>query len=178
MAKHLISGPILVRLFQIWARKSFLWVLIPLDARHCCKLWLCAISRKTNVPNSRKWLKTSFWVWLRHFGHRFELPIFFSKIMVNYHHVQYQKKTNRPILRKLSGGRTYGRKDRKTDRRTDRQADESDFIGCCPTNVEYPKITKHNNYTNIKNSVKATLKLKHRKQGKNWKTTKTSFPKE
>ena len=25
------------------------------------------------------------------------------------------------------------------DRQTDRQADKSDFIGCCPTNVECPK---------------------------------------
>ena len=59
---------------------------------------------------------------------------FFSKIwlcqsldiMVSYHHVQYQKKTNDPILRKLSKGRK------------DRQTDESDFIGHCPTNVEHP----------------------------------------
>ena len=42
---------------------------------------------------------------------------FFSKvwlrqsldIMVSYHHVQYQKKTNDPISRKLSDGRTDGR---------------------------------------------------------------------
>ena len=45
-----------------------------------------------------------------HFG-----PEFFSHkiwlhqsldFMVNYHHVQYKKKTNDPILRKLSDGRT------------------------------------------------------------------------
>ena len=48
-------------------------------------------------------------------------------IMVSYHHVQYQKKTNDPILRKLSDG--------GTDRR---KTDESDFIGLCPTNVERP----------------------------------------
>ena len=60
------------------------------------------------------------------------LPFFFSKIwlhqsldiMVSYHHVQYQKKTNDPILRKLS------------DKRTDEWMDKSDFIGRCPTNVE------------------------------------------
>ena len=48
---------------------------------------------------------------------------FFSKIclrqsvdiMVSYHHVQYQKKTNDPILRKLSDGR----KDVRTEGRTD-----------------------------------------------------------
>ena len=37
------------------------------------------------------------------------------------------EKTNDPVLRKLIDGRT------------DRQTDESDFIGCCPTNVERPK---------------------------------------
>ena len=47
---------------------------------------------------------------------------FFSKIwlrqsldvIVRYHHVQYQKKINDPILRKLSDGRTDGRTDRRT----------------------------------------------------------------
>ena len=52
-------------------------------------------------------------------------------MMVSYRHVQYQKKTNDPILRKLS--------DEWTDRRTDGQTDWSDFIGHCPTNVECPK---------------------------------------
>ena len=49
-------------------------------------------------------------------------------IMVSYHHVQYQKKTDDPILRKLSDGQTDGQ--------TDGQSEESDFIGRCPTNVE------------------------------------------
>ena len=40
--------------------------------------------------------------------------------------VQYQKKTNDPVLRKFS------------DPQTDRQTDESVFIGRCPTNVESP----------------------------------------
>ena len=51
---------------------------------------------------------------------------FFSKIwlcqsldiMVSYHHIQYQKKTNDQILRKLSDGWTNRRMDRRTDRRT------------------------------------------------------------
>ena len=42
-------------------RQIFLWVLPPLDVRHCCKLSLYAISRKTNDTNLRKWRKTSFW---------------------------------------------------------------------------------------------------------------------
>ena len=44
------------------------------------------------------------------------------------------EKTNDPILRKLSDGRTEGR----TEGRTDRQTDESDFIGRCPTNIDSP----------------------------------------
>ena len=54
--------------------------------------------------------------------------------MTSYHHVQYLKKTDDPILRKLSDRQ----KDRRTDRRTDGRTDESDFIGRCPTNVECP----------------------------------------
>ena len=83
-----------------------------------------------------KWRKT-------HFGHDLgplgpksgHQNFFFSKtllhqsldIMVNYHHVQYPEKTNDPILREFSDGRT------------DRQTDESDFPGCSPTNFEHPK---------------------------------------
>ena len=35
----------------------FSWILLLLDIRHCCKLSLYAISRKTKDPNSRKWQK-------------------------------------------------------------------------------------------------------------------------
>ena len=35
----------------------FLWVLPILDVRHCCKLSLYAISRKTDEQNLRKWQK-------------------------------------------------------------------------------------------------------------------------
>ena len=66
---------------------------------------------------------------------KFRQPNFFPQIlfrksldiMVSYYHVQHQKKTDDPILRKLG------------DERTDGQTDESDFIGCCLTNVERPK---------------------------------------
>ena len=47
----------------------------------------------------------------------------------------YQKKTNDQILRKFS------------DRWTDIQTDKSDFIGCCPTNVEHPKKTPRKSLT-------------------------------
>ena len=42
-------------------------------------------------------------------------------VMVSYHHVKHKKKTNDPILRKLSHGGTDGQTDRHTDRQTDRQ---------------------------------------------------------
>ena len=123
MVKKLISDPILARLVQIWAPKIFSYVLPLPDVRHCCKLSLYAISKKTNDPNSRKWQKTSF-----------RAAEFFFKNLASsitryhsYHHVQYQKKT---ILRKFSGG--------WMDRRTGRQTDDSDFIGRCPNNVERP----------------------------------------
>ena len=58
--------------------------------------------------------------------------------MVSYHHVQYQKKADGPILRKLSDGRKDGR--------TDGQTDESDFIGRCLNNVKRP-IQYSDNYS-------------------------------
>ena len=70
---------------------------------------------------------------------------FFSKIwlrqsldvVVNYHHLQSQKKTNDPILRKFSDGRTDG------DRQTEKQTEESDYIRGCSTNFERPVCLNH-----------------------------------
>ena len=94
------------------------------------KLSPYAISRKTHDPNSRKWQKTSFWVWFTPVGPKFKPPNIFLKNLASsdtrYHSqlssCTISEKTNDPILRKLSDGRT----------------DESDFTGCCPTNVECP----------------------------------------
>ena len=47
-------GPILTNLAQIWVPKKF-FVLTPLDVRHCCKLLLHTISRKTKESKLRKW---------------------------------------------------------------------------------------------------------------------------
>ena len=67
------------------------------------------------------------------------------------------EKTNDPVLRKFSDGRT--------DAQRDKQTDESDFIGRCPTNVERPTVTyetrKHNwnpgsilhNLINLKSAI-------------------------
>ena len=43
------------------------------------------------------------------------------------------EKTNDPIFRKFSDGRTDGQ--------TDKQTDDNDFIGRCATNVNRPKIS-------------------------------------
>ena len=42
------------------AQNVFSWAWPLLDAMHCYKLSLYAISRRTNEPNLRKWKKTSF----------------------------------------------------------------------------------------------------------------------
>ena len=116
-------------IWHVWPKfgpqKLFLWVLTLLDARDSCRLSLYAIARKTNDPNSRTWWKTSFWAWFRPAGPKFRLLFFSPKIwlcqsldiVANYHHVQIRK-TNDPILRKLSDWLTDG----------------GDFTECCPTN--------------------------------------------
>ena len=58
--KNLVSGTILALLTQIWIPKFFLWIWPLLDVRHCCKLSLYAIARKTNEPNLRNGKKPSF----------------------------------------------------------------------------------------------------------------------
>ena len=110
--------------------KDFLWVLPLLGVRHCCKLSLYAISRKSNDPNSRKWQKNSIWVWFRPVGPKIKPQFFsfffsFAKIwlfqsldmMVNYHRVQYQNKSNDSILRKLSDRWMHRPTNRLTDLR-------------------------------------------------------------
>ena len=63
--KKLISA----QFWPVWPKfgpqNSFPWVLPLVGVRHCRKLSLYPIPRKNYDPNSRKWRKTSFWVWLR-----------------------------------------------------------------------------------------------------------------
>ena len=100
--------------------------------RQCCyKLSLYASYRKINDPNSRKWWKTSFWTWYKPIRPKCRPLNFFSKnlvLSVTRYHDQLSswtisEKTNDPILRERSNGRTDG------------QTDKSDFIERCPTNV-------------------------------------------
>ena len=63
--------------------------------------------------------------------------------MVSFYHVQYQKKANDPILRKLSDRQMDGQMSRWTDKWTDETnglMDESNFGVCCPINVKHPKV--------------------------------------
>ena len=84
-------GNFLLYLFKaIWA-SIFLEVSALLDARHCPKVQSCAIWRKTNdenLKNSKKY------------------------IMVNYHHVLYQKKL---MIRSWENLVTDRRRDKQTD---------------------------------------------------------------
>ena len=128
-----------VRFWPVWPKfgppKFFSWVLPLLHVSHCRKLSSYAISKKTYDPNSRKWRKTLFWTrWIQICAANFFSRIWLRQsldIMVSYHHVEYQKKTNDPMLRKFSDGRAHGQ--------MDRQMNKSDFIGGCTTNAECPK---------------------------------------
>ena len=140
--ENVILGPILACLARIWAPDLFSWVLPLLDVRYRRKLSSSAISKKTYDAKSRKYQKTSFWAWFRSVAPKFGPPNFFvSKIwlrqsldmMVRYYHVQYQKNL---MLKSWENLVTDGR----TGRRADRQTNENDFIGCCQTNAERPKL--------------------------------------
>ena len=63
--------------------------------------------------------------------------------MVSFYHVQYQKKANDPILRKLSDRQMVGQMSRWTDKWTDktnRLTDKSNFGVRCLINVKHPKV--------------------------------------
>ena len=125
----------------------FVWILPLLDVRHCCKLSRYAVSKKTNEPHLRKWPKTSFWDWFRPVGLKFGQRVyFFFKYLVSSDTRNYgqlsctiSEKTNDPILRKLSDGRTGGR------------TNQSDFIARFPTNIERPKqvFRKENHFITV-----------------------------
>ena len=142
MTKWLISGTILACLAQIWASKI---LFEGFTSKYCRKLSLYVISRKTYDPNSIKRRKTSFWVWFRPVGPKFQLPKSFLKNLappVARYHGQLSsctisEKTNDSILRKLSDG--------WTDSQT-----ESDIIRRCPTNVERPMKKSHKNTSSVK----------------------------
>ena len=87
--------------------KFFFWWILPLlNVRHCSKLSLYAISRKTNEPNLRKWQKNppSFWPDFGHFG-----PQKCFSLVLNIRHIRHccklslyaiSRKTKEPNLRK------------------------------------------------------------------------------
>ena len=75
------------------------------------------------------------------------------------------RKSNNPILRKLSDTQTDEQADGQMDRQmngqmgrqADGQTDKSDFTGHCPTNVKHPKNKKMKKKTTIKKNEKSNL---------------------
>ena len=142
MVKNLILGMILACSAQIWDPYFFSWVLPLLDVRHCCKLSLYATSRKNNDSNSRKWQKNLMGLILARWAHIWTAKIWLRKsldIMVTYHHIQNQKKL---MILSWENFVTDGRTDGRQMEESRGQTDESDFLGCCPTNVEHPTSSK------------------------------------
>ena len=83
--------------------------------------------------------------------YNFRLPNFFffknlAPLVTGYHgqlsSCTISENNNDRILRKISDG--------QTDRQIDRQTDESDFMGCCLTNVERPIRIRFNHYNSKK----------------------------
>ena len=114
-------GPTVTRLIQIWTPKRFLEGFTSTRCWHYSKLSSYAISRKTYDRNLIKWQKrkkNSFWTWFRPVGPKFEPSIFFSKIwllksldiIVNYRHLQYQKKI---MIQSWENLRKGGRSDKR-----------------------------------------------------------------
>ena len=60
IAKNIISGWFFARFTQIWAPQFFSWVLPLLDVRHCCKLSLYALSRKSMIQTQENDKKPDF----------------------------------------------------------------------------------------------------------------------
>ena len=75
-----------------------MWVLLLLDVRHCCKLPLYAIPRKTNEPNLRKQQKPNFRPNFGGFGTNLGPKKFFVGFTSTY---AISKKSSNPNLRKL-----------------------------------------------------------------------------
>ena len=108
------------------------------------------LSSKTNDLNLRKWQINLVSNAILAQQLKFGLPkCFLNKLassVTRYHGQTWLiswiiyniKKTNYPILRKLSDKWTDRRTEQRREGQTDGQTDKSDFIGCCPTNVEHP----------------------------------------
>ena len=113
------------------------------------------ISRILIVLQENLWFKLKKWaknlilslIYVRWAQIRAQILLQSLDIMVIYHHVQYQKKTNDSILKKCSDGQT------------NRQTHKSDFIGRCPTRVERSIKIKHPYIHKLKSLRKKLFKL-------------------
>ena len=118
--KNLVQSPIFPLLVHIWAPNFFSSILPPPVVRHCCKLSLYAILRKTNEPNLRKQQKKLVLEpSLVHLAKIRVANFFFLNLApsVTRYHGQLSsctisEETYDSILRKLSDRRTGGQTDR------------------------------------------------------------------
>ena len=129
MAENLVLDPILACFgSKFGPLKTFLWVLSLLDVIHCCKLSLYVISRKTNETKLEKIAKNLVSGPILAHLPQFRAANFFSPKnwlcqsldnIVNYHHVQYQKKIMFQSWKNLVlDGRTGRQRDRQTNKPT------------------------------------------------------------
>ena len=90
MAKIVIFGPILNCLPQISGDPNLFLLVLPLwGVRHCSKLLLYAIWRKTNEANMRKWQKSYFWTRFWPLWLKFGPPVFFQKSGFISHYISW-----------------------------------------------------------------------------------------
>ena len=105
MVKNLVLRLILDTQDQIWAPKSFFSkILLLLNVRHCCKLAMYAISKKTNKLNLRKQQKFVPPIFFFFFFKNLALPV--TRYHAQLSSCTISEKNNDPILRKLSDGQT------------------------------------------------------------------------
>ena len=136
------------------------------DVRHCSKLSLYSISKKTYDPNSRKWQKSSFYTWFGHVDPKRGLPIFFLKSVaspVTRYNGQLSsclisEKTNDPILRKVN--------DRWTDGWTDGRADRQE---------QFHRTLSKSCWASIKQKWNTRMTFKRNPVCGNYKLTTTIF---
>ena len=110
--KKLVLGLLLVPLTQIWCPKFFSQTFPLLDVRHCCKLSLYPISRKTNEPNMRKRgkkqtsFRAHFSLFWPKFGHQKKFCAFYLYLMLcivaSYQCMQFQGKLMQKKLEKIT----------------------------------------------------------------------------
>ena len=124
MVKNLALGSILALLAPVWAPKTFFMEFTSTGCKDLLQVNIVCNFKENQLSKLEKMSKN---------GPNSGRQFFFPEIWL----CQLEK-TKDQILRKIIDGQT------------DRRTDESDFIGCCPTNVECP-INKSSEETDFNN---------------------------